>query len=173
MGTRVFHSNSRFDREFVKFASANPEIKAALVPIVKEAKKWKTLPKGWTDKSVKKFWDSLTGEVKHKVTKCLKKMKDSDITDPGAFCGSLADKMEPGWRSRKAAGKGRYVETRDLPAPILKALKGVGYGRRQIEVKPDTTFTMSGVSGQGSRAFTIAVNLSTGRYQVPRARPRW
>jgi hypothetical protein len=71
-----------------------------------QAAKWGKLPKGWTDESVKKFWGSLTGEVKHKVTKCIKKMKDSDIDDPGAFCASLCDKIEgPGWRSKKAAKK--------------------------------------------------------------------
>jgi hypothetical protein len=63
---------------------------------------WDKLPKGWTKDSLNKFWDTLTGEVKHKVTKCIKKIEESDsgIDDAGAFCASLADKMEPGWRSR-------------------------------------------------------------------------
>lgn len=63
-----------------------------------EAKGWSNLPKGWTQESVKKFWSSLTGERKHKVTACIKKMEGSGVDDPGAFCASLADKMEPGWR---------------------------------------------------------------------------
>ena len=67
---------------------------------LKTAGKWESLPKGWTQESVKKFWGSLTGEVKHKVTKCIEKVKGGGIDDPGAFCASLADKMEPGWRSR-------------------------------------------------------------------------
>jgi hypothetical protein len=65
------------------------------------AAKWGKLPKGWTEKSVKEFWDSLTGDLKHKVTACIKKMEGTDIDDPGAFCASLADKMEPGWRSER------------------------------------------------------------------------
>jgi len=66
-----------------------------------EAAKWDKLPKGWTKESAKKFWDSLTGERKHKVTACIKKMEGSDISNPGAVCASLADKIEPGWRSER------------------------------------------------------------------------
>jgi len=50
------------------------------------------LPEGWTQKSVEKFWASLTGDRKHKVTQCMKKMKGK-VSDPGAFCGSLASKV--------------------------------------------------------------------------------
>jgi hypothetical protein len=66
-----------------------------------QAAKWGKLPKGWTEESAKKFWDSLTGDRKHKVTACIKKMEGTEIDDPGAFCASLADKMEPGWRSER------------------------------------------------------------------------
>ncbi len=62
---------------------------------------WDNLPKGWTGKSVQKLWDGLTGDRKHKVSACIKKM-DGNVDDPGAFCASLADKMEPGWRSKDA-----------------------------------------------------------------------
>lgn len=66
--------------------------------------KWKgPLPKGWTDESRKKFWDSLTSRApKHKVTECIKKMKGTSITDPGAFCAALADRVIPGWREEAA-----------------------------------------------------------------------
>jgi len=89
----------------------NPEIQPQLVtassvedPItaaVREfrADKWKTMPKGWTDESRKKFWETMTGDVKHKVTKCIKEMTGK-VGDPGAFCASLADRVDPGWRSR-------------------------------------------------------------------------
>ena len=67
------------------------------------AAKWKTKPKGWTDESRKKFWDSLVGDVKHKVTKCIKQM-DGKVDDPGAFCAALADRVEgKEWRNRDAA----------------------------------------------------------------------
>ena len=69
--------------------------------ILKEAIGWDSLPNGWTQDSVKKFWESLTGEAKHKVTKCIKEMQGK-FDDPGAFCASLADMVDPGWRSRKA-----------------------------------------------------------------------
>jgi len=67
---------------------------------LKTAKGWKSLPKGWTQDSLKSMWETITGDVKHKVTKCIKKM-EGKVDDPGAFCASLADKMEPGWRSRR------------------------------------------------------------------------
>jgi hypothetical protein len=63
--------------------------------------KWKKMPKGWTDESRKKYWNSLVGNVKHKVTKCIKEM-EGKIGDPGAFCASLADRVEgKGWRSER------------------------------------------------------------------------
>jgi uncharacterized protein (DUF2126 family) len=63
---------------------------------------WDKLPKGWTQDSLKKMWGTLTkGSSKHKVTACIKKM-DGKVTNPGAFCASLADKIEgKGWRSEK------------------------------------------------------------------------
>ena len=91
------------DSLFIRLAETDPEVRSALVPVLREAKKWDKLPKGWTQESVKKFWGSLTGEAKHKVTKCIKRMKDKLDGDPGAFCASLADKVDPGWRSRKKA----------------------------------------------------------------------
>jgi hypothetical protein len=69
------------------------------------AARWETMPKGWTDESRKKFWNTMTGDVKHKVTKCIKEM-EGKVDDPGAFCASLADRVDPGWRSRQA-GRGR------------------------------------------------------------------
>lgn len=62
---------------------------------------WGSLPHGWTQESLKSMWDSLTGSAKHKVTACIKKLEGAKgIDDAGAFCASLADKLEPGWRSR-------------------------------------------------------------------------
>ena len=70
---------------------------------------WDKMPKGWTEDSLKSWWDSMVGDVKHPVTKCIDKMQDK-MDDPGAFCASAADKVDPGWRIRKAGMK--------LPAAI-------------------------------------------------------
>lgn len=69
---------------------------------IKTAKKWEKLPKGWTDESLKKFWNTMTGDVKHKVTKCMKEM-EGKVDDTGAFCASLADKVTgtTKWRGKK------------------------------------------------------------------------
>lgn len=66
----------------------------------REAAKWERLPKGWTAESLKSFWKSLTGRAsKHKVSACIRKL-DGKVDDPGAFCASLADRIEgKGWRS--------------------------------------------------------------------------
>ena len=64
------------------------------------AKKWKSLPPGWTDKSVEKFWKTLgEGTPKHKVWNCIEKM-EGNIPNTGAFCGGLADWQDPGWRKK-------------------------------------------------------------------------
>jgi len=63
---------------------------------------WEKLPAGWTEASLRSFWDSLVGSVKHKVTKCIEKISETDIDDPAAFCASLADRIEgKGWRSER------------------------------------------------------------------------
>jgi hypothetical protein len=75
---------------------------------------WEKLPNGWTQDSVDKFWDSLVGDVKHKVTKCIDKMEDK-FDDPGAFCASLADKVEgKSWRSDRTAEVAQKVAARYL-----------------------------------------------------------
>lgn len=65
------------------------------------AAKWETLPKGWTEKSLRKFWESLHGRAKHKVSVCVEHMKGK-IDDPGAFCAAARDRLEgTGWRSER------------------------------------------------------------------------
>lgn len=65
----------------------------------KTSKGWDSKPQGWTEKSLKKFWESLTGDVKKKVTRCIKEM-EGKVDDPGAFCASARDRVEgKGWRS--------------------------------------------------------------------------
>lgn len=68
---------------------------------LKTGGKWNKLPKGWTEESLKKFWGSLTGKGKHKVTACIKKM-EGKVDNPGAFCASLADRVtgDTSWRSK-------------------------------------------------------------------------
>lgn len=105
--SRIFNSHCATDQAFLKLAHQEPSIRMFLGNLYREAAKWEgKLPKGWTSKSVDKFWDSMTGEVKHKVTKCIKKMEGTNISDPGAFCAALADRVEgTAWRHepRKAA----------------------------------------------------------------------
>jgi hypothetical protein len=104
-------SMKKIRKAFIRLAYDNPEIRAKVLPVVRSAA-WEKLPRGWTQDSVEQFWDTLTGDVKHKVTKCIKRM-EGKFDDPGAFCASLADQVDPGWRSRSArsmmAGDGRRV----------------------------------------------------------------
>lgn len=83
---------------------------------------WRKLPKGWTDESRKKFWDTLTARApKHKVTQCIKKM-DGKVSDPGAFCAALADRVIPGWREEaaKERRKKKALEHLSRAASTLK-----------------------------------------------------
>jgi len=69
--------------------------KKGKIVLAKKVKKvmaegWEDLPKGWTKDSARKFWDSLTGDRKHKITQCMKKLEGTGIVDTGAFCSSLA-----------------------------------------------------------------------------------
>ena len=81
LGIRKVKASVLFDDEVI------------LASVLRQADKWKTMPQGWDDASRKKFWESLTGDVKHKVTKCIKQM-EGKVDDPGAFCASLADRVE-------------------------------------------------------------------------------
>lgn len=94
---------------------------------------WKgPLPKGWTDESRRKFWDSLTGRApKHKVTQCIKRMKGK-VGDPGAFCAALADRETPGWRAeaakerKKSAALGLVHEAAILMGRPLRTRRDYG-----------------------------------------------
>lgn len=56
-----------------------------------------TLPKGWTRKSLIKFAHTLTGKTQKDshgfFTKCVEKMKDTEIGDPNRFCAALKDRF--------------------------------------------------------------------------------
>jgi len=84
--------------------------------------KWEgPLPKGWTDASRMKFWDSLTAKApKHKVTECIKRM-EGKVGNPGAFCAALADRSIPGWRA-EAAKERRKKKARVELAQVAAAL---------------------------------------------------
>jgi len=45
----------------------------------------------WTEKSKRKFWESV-GET---MTKCMKKVKDDmpDVGDPAAFCNKIKSEI--------------------------------------------------------------------------------
>lgn len=78
---------------FIHIAHTNPKTRPVLLPLLQKEAAWESLPKGWTEDSVKKFWSSLTGDAEHKVTSCISDM-EGKVDDPGAFCASLKDKIE-------------------------------------------------------------------------------
>jgi hypothetical protein len=76
-------------------------VKASVVKDSLRKAQWERLPRGWTRKSLEKYWATLTGKVEHKVSKCIRELTNK-VTDPGAFCASLADAVEgKGWRRRR------------------------------------------------------------------------
>jgi hypothetical protein len=88
---------------------------------------WENLPPGWTQESLESFWDSLTGDVKHKVTKCMKEM-EGKIDDPGAFCGSLARKLKVGMADEIVArwneGQGNWEFVQYLGGKVVNIWRG-------------------------------------------------
>lgn len=150
-----------------RIAQENPSLRATLVPMLRQADKWKDLPKGWDDASRKKFWDSLTGDNKHKVTKCIEQMKGKDgIDDPGAFCAALADRvLGPEWRSKKA-GIPTPVPTAALPPVIKRVLAEVRFSKRKISVNQSTSFSMYSAGDDGAKGFTALVDIDTQQYKV-------
>lgn len=70
-------------------------------------------------------------------------------------------------KTKKKEGTGRvYVDVRDLPPTLRKALKEVSYGRKNIEVKAQPTVVLSTAGGDGYRGFASIVNLETGQSAV-------
>jgi hypothetical protein len=58
-----------------------------------------------------------------------------------------------------------YVLVKELPTAIQRALKSVGYGRKDIDVEVAESFRAPGSYGAGHRGQVIVVNLSTGESQ--------
>jgi hypothetical protein len=104
--------DERLDAPFLRLASTDAEISRALKVVLREAAKWNKLPNGWTEDSVKKFWGSMTGENKHKITKCMKEM-EGKVDNTGAFCGGLASHL-----GLRAASETTGLET----LPVREAL---------------------------------------------------
>lgn len=133
----------------------------------KQADKWKTKPKGWTDESRKKFWDSLTSAApKHKVSECIKRMNKHMDGNAGAFCASLADRVMPGWRQEAAkdrAKKARFESpTAQSLMADLKRVPGVkdvyetdvwkdGYYHFRVVLKTDGTIPVQVHANRGHR----------------------
>lgn len=156
----------RIRQALLRIASEDASLRATLLPLTRQADKWKSLPKGWTQDSVESFWSNLTGDNKHKVTKCISQM-DGKVDDPGAFCASLADKvMGPEWRSKKKAYSYQKVSVAALPASVKKALALTRLPtKRTIEVRIDSSYSMYAAGDDGAKGFVFLVNLDSGQVQ--------
>lgn len=63
-------------------------------------------------------------------------------------------------------GSGQYMEVKNLPPSLQKALREVHYGKKDIKVEPAATYMVQGGSGAGQRAFAVAVDLASGQTKV-------
>jgi hypothetical protein len=68
---------------------------------------WSRLPAGWTQASLEKFWDSVGGRVRT----CIARIGDR-VDSPGGFCAGIADRLEPGWRSKRRAHDAMSAEAK-------------------------------------------------------------
>lgn len=135
-------------------------IRASVLRASIRTAQWEKLPKGWTQGSLEDFWKTLTGSVKHKVTKCIEKMKGTEIDDPGAFCASLADKIEgKGWRSeRESRIVERIVAKYPDSAPTEEDRKlwreQAEKRRRKEGIRPRKAMNVSGLLSDLRSAYT-------------------
>lgn len=58
------------------------------------------------------------------------------------------------------------VAVKELPQTVQRALREVGYGRRDIEVTPATSFSYQAFGGDGQRSFVCIINMETGQFKV-------
>ena len=157
----------RIRTALAQFAQEVPWLRATLMPVLRQADKWQSMPKGWTEESRQKFWESLKGDNKHKVTKCIEEMEGKNIDDPGAFCASLADQvMGPEWRSKKAM-RLEGIMTSALPPVLKRVFAEVRVpAKRKINVRIDNSFSMYSAGDDGAKGFTALVDIDTGQYSV-------
>ncbi len=73
---------------------------------------------------------------------------------------------------RQANWMGEEVPVKKLPAGVQRALKSIGYGRRDIRVHGATKIGLSDAGGDGRQGFFLAVDMLTGRV-IKEARGSW
>jgi len=61
---------------------------------------------------------------------------------------------------------GTVVQVKELPEVLQKALKSVGYGRRDINVSARAEVDLNPYAGEGQKGFAVVVNLATGVYKA-------
>src|SRR3989344_1735691 len=157
----------RIRTALAQFAQEVPWLRATLMPVLRQADKWQSMHRGGTEAARQKFWESLTGDNKHKVTKCIEEMEGKNIDDPGAFCASLADQvMGPEWRSKKAM-RLEGIMTSALPPVLKRVFAEVRVpAKRKINVRIDNSFSMYSAGDDGAKGFTALVDIDTGQYSV-------
>lgn len=65
-----------------------------------------------------------------------------------------------------AAGIQKVLAVKDLPTPIKKAFKEIGYGGRDIQVEVSPTFTPRSAAFDGSRSVVVLVSLADGKTHI-------
>jgi hypothetical protein len=107
----------------VRVAYEDPSTRNKIISFLfKDAAGWKSLPRGWTEESVKKFWANLTkANKKHPFAECVKKMKGK-LENPEAFCASAKDHA---LGTTKWRGKGRKKKKKKASLDFDRFYKGL------------------------------------------------
>lgn len=66
----------------------------------------------------------------------------------------------------KIAMEGVYVDVKELPETLQRALKEVDYGKKDIRVQGTDSVTLMNSAGDGARAFYSVVDVASGRTKV-------
>lgn len=74
--------------DLIQKAKSGEDAEEVNVPSVVDMAGWDSVDQA----QAKKYWDKITEGSTHKITACIKAV-EGNVSDPGAFCGSLAKKV--------------------------------------------------------------------------------
>lgn len=63
-------------------------------------------------------------------------------------------------------GRGHVVLVSELPTTVQVVLKKVGYRRRDVSIVPAERTSLNSYGGDGMRAFSVVLDISTGKHSV-------
>lgn len=143
---------------------------------VRLSRAWHSKPKGWTDKSRAKAWNTLTKDApKHPVSKCMNEM-EGKVDDPGAFCSSMSDRVRgTAWRKKKKAQELSPLtgpQIRSVAEQVARTTPGLTLGPYSKFVTEDGGFALD-VDRPYSTAGISVMWIDPGTFHATQGDQEW